>query len=135
MKYIAWNRGKFTIMLGTHIFGGCMITMLLYREKEIRTEYVNVSELRSIIPSYVYLMALTATVSPSKRKKIMKTLGLREDETVTIERLPNKRNIMYKVRKKPKEKEFVFTTLTDQVKNQYRFPQNHNLLLYIQGTI
>lgn len=61
-------------------------------------------------------MALTATISPSNRKLTMKMLNLREGETVIIERSPNKKNIMYEVRKKPKDKESAFTSLVDQVK-------------------
>lgn len=85
------------------------------RGKEFRTEYDNISELRSIIPKSVRVMALTATVTPASRKVIMKTLCLYEDETVIIERLPNKKNIKYEVRKKPKDMEQVFITLVQQV--------------------
>ena len=88
----------------------------MYRGKEFRTEYANISELRSIIPNCVNLMALTATISPSSRKLTMKMLNLCEGETVIIERSPNKKNIMYEVRKKPKDKESAFTSLVDQVK-------------------
>ena len=114
MKYIVWNLGKLTTFMHTN--NGIIISharlqhcCLLYRGKEFRTEYANISELRSVIPSCVNLMALTATVSPSKRKLIMKLLNLCEDETVIIEHSPNKKNIMYEVRKKPKDKESAFT--------------------------
>ena len=120
MKYIVWNLGKLTTFMHTNngIISHARLQhcCLLYRGKEFRTEYANISELCSVIPSCVNLTALTATVSPSKRKLIMKSLNLREDETVIIERSPNQKNIMYQVRKKPKDKESAFTIVVDQVK-------------------
>lgn len=64
-------------------------------------------------------MVLTATVTPSNRKLIMKSLCLHEDETVIIERLPNRKNIMYEVQKKPKCKESAFTELVAQIKKSW----------------
>ena len=62
----------------------------------------------------------------------MKMLNLREGETVIIERSPNKKNIMYEVRKKPKDKESAFTSLFKEIWES--IPKNHNFLPNLQGT-
>lgn len=48
------------------------------RGEEFRPDYANISELRSIVPSSANLMALTATVTSSTRKVIMKNLCMDE---------------------------------------------------------
>ena len=66
------------------------------RGDKFRREFSRIGELRSIIPSNVNLMALTATASNSLRRQVMKTLGMRNASVISVP--PNKNNIKYIVR-------------------------------------
>lgn len=76
-------------------------SLCVYRAQDFRTDYGNISELCSIIPSNVNLMALTATVTSSVRKLIMNNLCMDSDTSFVIESVPNKKNIHYEVISKP----------------------------------
>lgn len=85
------------------------------RGVDFREEYANISELRSIVPSSVNLMALTATVTTTTRRSIMDTLCMDQD-TFVIENIPNKKNIFYKVLLKSKDFSTILLPIVQQVR-------------------
>ena len=68
----------------------------MYRGRDFRTEFANISEVRSLVPPQVPLMALTATASRATRQAIMKSLNM-STNTEIVSVLPNKVNVMYSV--------------------------------------
>ena len=71
--------------------------LLICRGDQFRREFSRIGELRSIIPSNVNMMALTATASNSLRRQVMKTLGMRNASVISVPQ--NKNNIKYIVKK------------------------------------
>ena len=65
------------------------------RGESFRTEYAQLGELRSILPSAVHIMALTATATEQQRKAITSSLGMINEIHVTAP--PDKSNIKYSV--------------------------------------
>ena len=63
-----------------------------------REEYAKLGELRSVVPEKVNFMALTATASHPTRERIFRSLGMLQPKIVYI--TPQKKNIMYAVKKK-----------------------------------
>ena len=51
-----------------------LVYILLHRGSTFRHEFVNISEVRSIIPQSVNCMALTATATAKARRDIIETL-------------------------------------------------------------
>ena len=60
-------------------------------------------------------MALTATVSPLMKTDIMQSLNMCPDDTVVIERLPNKPNIRYSVHVVPNDVETILSPVITDV--------------------
>lgn len=73
------------------------ILLLLCRGDTFRREFSRIGELRSIIPSNVNVMALTATASRTLRRNVMKMLGMKNASVVSVS--PNKHNIKYIVKR------------------------------------
>ena len=84
------------------------------RGSDFRTEYGNLSELRSIL-SKMNMMALTATVNETTRYAIMDSLCMEKKDTVVIEKPPDKMNITYRVCKKPDCVEIMLAPLIDEI--------------------
>ena len=67
----------------------------MYRGESFRSEFSRLGEVRSILPSNVHVMALTATASATLRRSITWTLGMQN--TALIEISPDKAKIKYVV--------------------------------------
>ena len=65
------------------------------RGDNFRREFSRLGEIRSILPSHVNILAMTATATASLRRCVIKTLGLRN--IVTITENVDKTNIIYSV--------------------------------------
>lgn len=65
------------------------------RGAEFRTEFANISEVRSLVPHGTCLMALTATATAKTRHVIMSSLDMQGCHLVY--KAPNKLNIKYHV--------------------------------------
>ena len=59
-------------------------------------EFQHLGEVRSIIPTSVHIMALTATATNNLRESVIKTLGMYDPFVVSV--VPEKPNMMYCVR-------------------------------------
>ena len=60
-------------------------------------------------------MALTATVSPAMKSDVMRSLSMSPDDTVVIEKIPNKPNIRYDVHVMPKNVEEILSPLITDI--------------------
>lgn len=79
-------------------FPNGLLVLYTYRGSSFRKEFNNISEVRSLIPSGVKLMALTATATKTSRKEIMKSLAM--FDSVVVATTPDKPNIKYFVSEK-----------------------------------
>ena len=69
--------------------------MIYCRGETFRREFLTIGEARSLIPSHVNVMALTATVTKSTCVQVYKLLGMVQPKVVSIS--PNRKNIKYSV--------------------------------------
>lgn len=76
-----------------------LATMYFSRGDSFRKEFSHLSEIRSIVPENVHLMALTATATLATRKFIIKNLSMQKPAIVYVP--PVKGNIVYYVADKP----------------------------------
>lgn len=74
---------------------------MFYRGSTFRKEFSHLSEIRSIIPDTVHVMALTATATLASRKYIISNLCMEKPVVVYVP--PVKKNITYYVGNKPKD--------------------------------
>ena len=81
------------LLIHSHLIYAHTKQILPCRGDEFRREFARIGELRSIIPSNMNLMALTATASNSLQRQVMKTLGMRNASAISIP--PSKNNIKY----------------------------------------
>lgn len=88
----------------------------LCRGKAFRKEFSNIGEIRSLIPSHVGLMALTATASRSSIKEICTVLCMKKP--VIISESPNKPNIKYEVLQKGATPEETLGPFIDEVRQK-----------------
>lgn len=72
--------------------------MFYYRGQQFRTEFANISEVRSLLPKNTNLMALTATANLKTREMVVKSLDMKG--CFVLSQNPNKTNIYYEVVKK-----------------------------------
>ena len=86
------------------------------RGDSFRRAFSRLSEVRSIIPNSVKLMALTATATKSTRYSICQILGMTEPSIVAV--TPNRSNICYSVEKKEGDTEQTFTVLVDEIREK-----------------
>ena len=91
-----------------------MLICLLCTGANFRTEFANLGEVRSLIPEYVHIMALTATATTKSRRDICKILSMRNVSIVAVS--PNKPNVKYTVIQKPGPLEEVFAPLVEKLK-------------------
>ena len=73
------------------------LTFYGYRGDSFCCEFFRLGEVRSIIPEYVNVMALTATTSVSTRKEIIKSLDMQNPVVVSVS--PMKENILLCIEK------------------------------------
>ena len=73
------------------------IILFIDRGKQFRREFANISEVRSLVPAGVKIMALTATASKSSRKQIINTLCMEDVQVIAV--TPNRANITYHVKR------------------------------------
>ena len=72
---------------------------MIIRDDEFRTAFRHIGEIRSILPSGVKVMALTATATMQLRGQVMKSLSMTPRATVTISESPHRPNILYSASK------------------------------------
>jgi len=89
------------------------VVVIICRGGHFRTEFHNISEMRSIIPCDVNVMALTATATSQTRQKVCKSLSM--EGCFVFSKSPNKRNIYYSVVEGPKMKQQVLKPLIDSI--------------------
>ena len=89
--------------------------MICCRGEYFRREFSNLGQVRSLIPSTVNIMALTATATKTTRNKIIAILGMLSPKVVSVS--PEKSNITYWVRQKSSVEE-VFTPIADKLKHK-----------------
>ena len=85
---------KHKTMLCITLYAGIYM-LFIYRGKEFRVEYSYLSELRSLIPCDVHVMALTATASDTVVSHIIRDTGM--INPVMIQILPDKKNLRFGV--------------------------------------
>ena len=94
----------------------CLLN-LSHRGDTFRRAFSRLSEVRSIIPNSVKLMALTATATRSTRSSICQILGMSEPSIVAV--TPNRSNICYSVAKKNEgDIEQIFILLADELREK-----------------
>lgn len=94
----------------------CLLN-LSHRGDTFRRAFSRLSEVRSIIPNSVKLMALTATATRSTRSSICQILGMSEPSIIAV--TPNRSNICYSVAKKSEgDIEQIFTLLADELREK-----------------
>ena len=86
-----------------------------YRGDFFRREFSKLGEVRSLIPSSINMMALTATATVKSRDKIMAILGM--SMPVIISESPDKPNLIYRVQGKTTIDD-VFTPLVHRLRNE-----------------
>ena len=91
---------------------------MYYRGKEFRKEFSHIGEVRSLIPSDVRLMALTATATKQSRRDICKVLGMKNPVVVSV--TPNKPNIKYEVIQRCGTLEETLAPLVEELRRQRR---------------
>ena len=89
--------------------------MIYCRGEYFRREFSNLGQVRSLIPSTVNIMALTATATKTTRNRIIAILGMLSPKVVSVS--PEKSNITYWVRQKSSVEE-VFTPIADKLKHK-----------------
>ncbi len=67
----------------------------LYRGETFRPTLLRIGELRSLLPSNVFVMALTATANAKLQKRIVRIIGMKNPRLIYVN--PCKPNIVYKV--------------------------------------
>ena len=72
--------------------------MHLFRGEYFRQEFRNLGEVRSLIPSNIHIMAMTATATTTTRNQVIAILGLVNPVVVAVS--PDKSNISYALRQK-----------------------------------
>ena len=88
------------------------IINFICRGKTFRTDFAHISEIRSLMPKWTNLMALTATANLATRKIVIRSLEMHG--CYIKARNPNKRNIHYMVAEKPRD---LMTVIKPIVKN------------------
>ena len=82
-----------------------LLYVIIHRGESFREDYAKLGELRSVVPNSVKFMALTATASPLTRECIIRSLFMVQPKIVYA--TPQKKNIMYSVKKKIGIEDFV----------------------------
>ena len=86
------------------------------RGESFRRAFSRLSEVHSIIPNSVKLMALTATATRSTRYSVCQILGITEPSIVAV--TPNRSNIYYSVEKKEGDIEQTFAVLMNEIREK-----------------
>ncbi len=86
----------------------------MYRGDKFRREFSHLGEVRSIVPTSVRVMALTATATKTTRKFIINSLNMQLPDIIYIP--PVKDNIVYNVLDKPKDISEYFEKIVDKLK-------------------
>ena len=94
--------------------------LFLCRGASFREEFAHLSEVRSIVPKDVNLIALTATASLITKKVILKSLCMDTEKTFILTKVPNKLNICYRVTTKPDEKKDMLMPVVLDIKQNGR---------------
>ena len=79
-------------------------------------EFANLGEIRSLIPSNIQLMALTATATKQSRQAICHTLGMKKP--VVVYQSPNKPNIFYELHSKSGSLEETLAPLVEELRRE-----------------
>ena len=87
-----------------------------YRGDGFRTDFSKLGEVRSLIPSSVKLIALTATATRVTRTRVVKMLNMVDPCIVAAS--PNKPNITFWVAEKPATMEDTFMPLIERVRTE-----------------
>ena len=86
------------------------------RGESFRRAFSRLSEVRSIIPNSVKLMALTATATTNTRRSVCRILGMVQPSIVALS--PNRVNIHYSVHKKEATIEKTFSELVNELREK-----------------
>ena len=78
---------------------------MFYRGDNFRLNYSCLGEVRSLVPSHVHVMALTATASKASRATIIFSLGMKNTCLIAVH--PHKKNIFYAVKEKVNMKDLI----------------------------
>ena len=90
-------------------------------------KFLRVGEIRSLVPSEVHVMALTATATKGLREEVQRILGMKEP--VVVVKSPAKSNIMYIIHTE-ESLDKAFTPMFKQLqKDRKEFPQT---IIYCQ---
>ncbi|XP_063962164.1 uncharacterized protein LOC135155823 [Lytechinus pictus] len=102
------------------------------RLKAFRSEYGRLAELRSMVPSQIPVVALTATSTIATRKNILTSLTMTQPALITLS--PDRKNIKYSVMDVPEsDTSCIFAELCNELKRDGRqtartiiFARSHN---------
>ena len=76
-----------------------------HRGSSFREDYSRLGEVRSLIPTDVHIMALTATATSNTRANIVHTLCMEDSYVLSVS--PHKKNVVYVVKRKGEMEEVV----------------------------
>ena len=117
MKFTVSRNGKHTISINLYyLFVFVVVFFVFNRGDHFRRAFSRLSEVCSIIPNSVKLMALTATAAVTTRTSICQILGMIEPSVVAV--TPNQTNIYYSVEKKNTDVEETFTELVNEIRQK-----------------
>ena len=85
----------------------------IYRGREFRKEFSQISEIRALMPPATNLMALTAIATNETRNKIITALEM--DDCKVIAMIPNNTNIYYAVIPLPTSPMYILSTLIEEI--------------------
>ena len=98
------------------------------RGDSFRKDFSHIGEVRSILPSHVKIMALTATAMANTRKYVVSQLCMEDPAVVYMP--PAKSNIFYAVEERPAMGLIVHRIADDLIKHQ-----NHHLHILLGNQI
>ena len=99
----------------TALFSSTLFSTTVCRGETFRKEFLAIGEARSLVPSHVNMMALTATATRATRTEVCELLGMIQPQLVS--QSPNRENIKYCVRVATTIED-TFSTLVDEIKHR-----------------
>ena len=90
--------------------------VLMCRGHTFRKAFLELGDVRSLIPEHVNVMALTATATKATRRAVCQVLGM--TSPAVIAQIPDRPNIKYSMHANPGPLEEAFAPLVDEIKTK-----------------
>lgn len=98
-----------------------MFLLVTFRGDEFRIAYAHLGELRSVIPSHVNMLALTATATVDTLRAVEKRLNLQDPVIIALP--PDRPNVFYTVLKQPDMAVFVTELASELCEKRSQHPK------------